>query len=248
LLKLKVIEADVKSKLIDAEHHSKIRQANFNRVIGFPINRDTKIVVSSYIEELSNHDFSTILKEALNSRLELKVYNFKIKAADEMITAANSTWFPQISAFGSYNYLKLEGGSMLSEDASNYWMVGLGMKWNIWDWWKTSSNSTIAEEKHFQIEVAAKMLKEKIEIEVYSNFLYLKSEESKIELSKLRVESAEENFRIIQDMFNEHVATSTELTEASTLLTEAKITLITSYINYKLARIKLDNSIGRKIY
>jgi len=223
LLKLQVVEADVKSKLIDAKHHSKIAQANFNRVIGFEINRDTKIVASNYVEELSKHDFTNILNEALNSRLELGVNNFRIKAADEMITAANSTWFPQVSAFGSYNYLKLEGGSMLVEDASNFWMVGLGMKWNIWDWWKTSSNSTIAEEQHFQIKLASKMLREKIEIEVYSNFLNLESEANKIELNKLRVESAEENFRIIDDKFNEQVATSTELTEASTLLTEAKI-------------------------
>lgn len=248
LLKLKVVEADVKSKLIDATHYSKIAQANFNRVIGFALNSDTKIVAPNYVEELSNLDFATIRKEALNSRLELEANNFRIKAADEMITAAKSTWFPQVSAFGSYNYLKLEGGSLLSDDASNYWMVGVGMKWNIWDWWKTSSNTTIAKEQHFQIEIASKMLREKIEIEVYSNFLNLESEANKIELNKLRMESAEENFRIIDDKFNAQVATSTELTEASTLLTESKITLITSYINYKLARIKLDNSIGRKIY
>jgi len=248
LLKLKVIEADVKSKLIDATHQSKIAQANFNRVIGYSIDSDTKIFAPSYVEELSKQEFSIVLNEAMNSRLELEANNFRIKAADEIITAAKSTWFPQISAFGSYNYLKVEGGSLLSEGANNFWMVGLGMKWNVWDWWKTSSNATIAEEQHFQIEVASIILKERIEIEVYSNFLNLESEASKIELNQLRMESAVENFRIINNKFNEEFATSTELTEASTMLTEAKITLMTSYINYKLARIKLDNSIGRKIY
>ncbi len=247
-LKLRVAKADVESKLIDAKHRSKLAQANFNRIIGFAINTNTKIVAPNYIEELSSNDFNTILNEALSSRLELAANNYRIKAADEIITAAKSTWFPQVSAFGSYNYLKLDGGTLLNEDPANFWMVGLGMKWNIWDWWKTSSNATIAEEQHFQIEVASKMLREKIEIEVYSNFLNLESEANKIKLNKLRVESAEENFRIIDDKFNAQVATSTELTEASTLLTEAKITLINSYINYKLARLKLDNSIGRKIY
>ncbi len=248
LLKLQVIEAEMKLKLIDAEHSSKVAQANFNRVIGYPIDSDTKITASTYVEELSKQEFATVLNEAMNSRLELEANNFRIKAADEIITAAKSTWFPQISAFGSYNYLKIEGGSLLSEGANNFWMVGLGMKWNVWDWWKTSSNSTIAEEQHFQIEVASKMLKEKIEIEVYANFLNLESEASKIELNKLRMESAVENFRLINNKFNEQFATATELTEASTMLAEAKITLMTSYINYKVARIKLDNSIGRKIY
>ena len=76
------------------------------------------------------------------------------------------------------------------------------------------------------------MLKEKIEIEVYSNFLSLQSDASKIELNKLRVESAQENFRIINDKFKAEIATSTELSEASTLLAEAKIKLITSSIDF----------------
>ena len=146
------------------------------------------------------------------------------------------------------NYLKLDGSTLINEDSNNFWMVGLGMQWNVWDWWKTSSNATIAEEQHFQIDVANKMLKEKIEIEVYSNFLNLQSEANKIELNKLRVESAQENYRIINDKFNSEVATSTVLTEASTMLAEAKIKLVTSSINYKLSHIKLENSIGRKIY
>lgn len=248
LLKLQVAEADIKSKLIDAHNFSKVAQANFNSVIGFKINNNTQIAADEYTEEIIDFNFDTIMNEALNSRLELLANNLRIQAADEKITAAKSTWFPQVSASASYNYLKLDGSTLLSDEANNFWMVGVGMKWNIWDWWKTSSNATIAEEQHFQIDVANKMLKEKIEIEVYSNFLSLQSEASKIELNKLRVESARENFRIINDKFNSEVATSTELSEASTLLAEAKIKLITSSINYKLARIKLEQSIGRKIY
>ncbi len=248
LLKLQVAEADIKSKLIDANNLSKVAQANFNRVIGLKINNNTQIAVDEYTEEIIDFNFDTIMNEALNSRLELLANNLRIQAADEKITAAKSTWFPQVSASASYNYLKLDGSTLLSDEANNFWMVGVGMKWNIWDWWKTSSNATIAEEQHFQIDVSNKMLKEKIEIEVYSNFLSLQSEASKIELNKLRVESARENFRIINDKFNSEVATSTELSEASTLLAEAKIKLITSSINYKLARIKLEKSIGRKIY
>ena len=247
-LKLQVAKADVKSKLIDAKHQSKIAQASFNRVIGFKLNNNTQIDAKDANDEIAKFNFNDILTEALNSRSELLANNFRIQAADEKITAAKSTWFPQVSAFGSYNYLKLDGSTLIIDNSNSFWMVGLGMKWSVWDWWKTSSNTTIAEEQHFQIDVANEMLKEKIEIEVYSNFLSLQSEANKIELNKLRVESAHENFRIINDKFNSEMATSTELSEASTLLAEAKIKLITSSIDYKLARIKLEKSIGRKIY
>lgn len=248
LLKLIVAKADVKSKLIDAENYSRIAQANFNRVIGVRLSNDTKIIAEGYDEEMVIFNFDEILSEALKSRDELMANKFRIEAANENITAAKSTWFPQISAFGSYNYLKLDGSTLLNDESNDFWMVGVGMQWSIWDWWKTSSNKTIAEEQHFQIDVANKMLKEKIELEVYSNYLALQSEIQKIELNKLRVESAKENYRIVNNRFNSEVSTSTELLEASTLFTEAKIKLINSSIDYKLARIKLESSIGRKIY
>jgi outer membrane protein TolC len=248
LLKLQVAESNVKTKLIDAKHSSKIAQANFNRVIGLKLNSDTQILVNNLSEEIIDLNFDTILDEALNSRLEIKANNFRSKAADEKITAAKSTWYPQIMANASYNYLKLDGATLLNDDSNNFWMFGIGMQWNIWDWWQTSSQATIAEEQHFQIEVSNKMLREKIEIEVYSNYLDIESEKGKIELSKLQVKAAEENFRIIKEKFDSQIATTTELSEASTLLAEEKIKLITSYIDYKLARIKLEKSIGRKIY
>lgn len=248
LLKLKVAEADVKSKLIDALNQSKVVQANFNRVIGVKLNSDTKIIAEEYNEEIIEYNFNEILSEAIQARDELVANKYRIEAANEYITAAKSTWFPQISAFGSYNYLKLDGSTLLNDESNNFWMVGVGMQWSIWDWWKTSSNKTIAVEQHFQIDVANKMLKEKIELEVYSNYLNLQSEIQKIELNKLRVESAKENYRIVNNKFNSEISTSTELLEASTLFTEAKIKLITSSIDYKLAKIKLENSIGRKIY
>ena len=248
LLKLQVAESDVRTKLIDTRNGSKIAQANFNRVIGLKLNSNTEIATSNFTEEMFDLDFETILSEALNSRLELKANNFRSKAADEKITAAKSTWYPQVMANVSYNYLKLDGASLLDNGSNNFWMVGIGMQWNIWDWWQTSSNATIAEEEHFQIEVSNKMLREKIEIEVYTNYLDIESAKGKIELSKLQVKAATENFRIIKEKFESEVATTTELSEASTLLAEAKIKLITSNIDYKLARIKLEKSIGRKIY
>lgn len=248
LLRIQVAEADVKSKIIDAEHKSKIAQANFNREVGININTDTKIKVDVLLNNLSNEDFPDLLNEAIQSRPELLSNNYKMEAAEKRITAAQSTWYPQISAFGSYYYVKFNGSSLLDDEASKFWMVGLGMQWNIWDWWKTSANTSIAVEQHFQIDVMTKMLKDKIELEVYNNYLNLESEAEKINLNKLQVESAEENFRIISEKFATQVATSTELSEASTLLTEAKIKLITSYIDYKLAKIELDNSVGRKIY
>jgi len=248
LLKIKVKEAELKSKIIEAQNQMKLAQSNFNRVIGLNINHDTQIIPPDLDEKIIEFDFDLLLSETLKSNYDLSANKYRIKGADEKITIVKSTWFPQINAFGSYYYLQLSGSSILNDDLNNFWMVGINAKWNIWDWWKTSSNSDVAIQELNKIKIANELLKEKIQLEVYSNLLNLQSFAKKIELNKLIVESAFENFRISKNKFESQIVTSTELTEASALLAEAKIKLINSQIDYKLGLLQLYNSIGRKIY
>jgi len=247
-LKLKVRVSETRTKLIEAENGLEIARAVYNKNLGYPLDQKTEIVVENLDEISKNYDYSTILEESINSRSELVSSKYQLLAAEEKITAAKSTWFPQIAAFGSYNYLKVDGTKLLNNDWANFWMVGLSVKWDIWDWWKTSSLAEQAEQQYSQIELSKQMLKENIEIEVYKNYLNMKSEASKVDVSKLRVESAEENYRIINDKYETQLATSTELIDADSELLDAKTKLITSYINYKIAKVYLEKSIGRKIY
>ncbi|NOX64418.1 MAG: TolC family protein [Chlorobi bacterium] len=247
-LKLKVKVSETRTKLIEAENGLEIARAVYNKNLGYPLDQKTEIVVENLDEILKIYDYSSILEEAINSRSELVSSKYQSLAAEEKITAAKSTWFPQIAAFGSYYYLKVDGTKLLNSDWNNFWMVGLSVKWDIWDWWKTSSLAEQAEQQYNQIELSKQILKENIEIEVYKNYLSMQSEASKVDVSKLRVESAEENYRITNDKYETQLATSTELIDADSELLDAKTKLITSYINYKIAKVYLEKSIGRKIY
>ncbi len=247
-LKLKVRVSETRTKLIEAENGLEVARAVYNKNLGFPLDKKTEIKVESLEETPVNYDYNSILDEAINTRSELVSSKYQSLAAEEKITAAKSTWFPQIAAFGSFNYLKVDGTKMLNSDWTSYWMIGINVKWNIWDWWKTSSMAQQAEEQYNQLELSTELLKENIEIEVYKNYLRMQSEASKVEVSKLRIESAEENYRIINDKYETQLATSTELLDADSELLDAKTKLITSYINYKIAKVYLEKSIGRKIY
>ncbi len=247
-LKLKVRVSETRTKLIEAENALEISRAVYNKNLGYSLNQNTEISVENLEDNLSEYNYDQILEEAINSRSELVSNKFQSLAAEEKITAAKSTWFPQVAAFGSFNYLKVDGTQLLKSDWTNFWMVGVNVKWNIWDWWKTSSITEQAQQQFNQVELSSQILKENIEIEVYKNYLQMQSEASKVEVSKLRVESAEENYRIINDKYETQLATSTDLIDADSELLNAKTKLITSYINYKIAKVYLEKSIGRKIY
>ncbi len=248
LLKLKVRVSETRTQLIETENAFEIARAVYNKNLGFSLNQKTEISVENFDDNLTEYGYDQILEEAINSRSELVSNKYQSLAAEERITAAKSTWFPQIGAFGSFNYLKVDGTQLLKSDWTNFWMVGVNVKWNIWDWWKTSSVAEQAEQQFNQIQLSSQILKENIEIEVYKNYLQLQSEVNKVEESKLRIESAEENYRIINDKYETQLATSTDLIDADSELLNAKTKLITSYINYKIAKVYLEKSIGRKIY
>ena len=248
LLKLKVRVSETRTQLIETENEFEIARAVYNKNLGFLLNQKTEISVEDFEDNLTEYGYNQILEEAMNSRSELVSNKYQSLAAEEKITAAKSTWFPQIGAFGSFNYLKVDGTQLLKSDWTNFWMVGVNVKWNIWDWWKTSSVAEQAEQQYNQVQLSSQILKENIEIEVYKNHLQLQSEASKVKVSKLRVESAEENYRIINDKYETQLVTSTELIDADSELLNAKTKLITSYINYKIAKVYLEKSIGRKIY
>ena len=128
------------------------------------------------------------------------------------------------------------------------WTVGLGLSWDIWNWGKTSAETEIAEEQKFQIQKNFRLLKRSIAVEVYRNFLQFKSEKKKIGINKLAVKSAELNYKIINNKYNQHVATSTDLINAETGLLDAQTNLAMAKADFAIAKIKLQFSVGQKTY
>ena len=180
LLKLKVRVSETRTQLIETENEFEIARAVYNKNLGFLLNQKTEISVEDFEDNLTEYGYNQILEEAINSRSELVSNKYQSLAAEEKITAAKSTWFPQIGAFGSFNYLKVDGSQLLKSDWTNFWMVGVNVKWNIWDWWKTSSVAEQAEQQFNQVQLSSQMLKENIEIEVYRHYLQMQSEASKV--------------------------------------------------------------------
>jgi len=61
---------------------------------------------------------------------------------------------------------------------------------------------------------------------------------------KKAIEQAEENFRINEERYKEHVATSTDVIDAQTLLTRSKSDYYNALSNYNIAMATLERSMG----
>ncbi|MBU2505594.1 MAG: TolC family protein [Bacteroidetes bacterium] len=249
LLKLKVHVANNELMLVDAENREQLARVIFNKNLGLKLNSQTSVSDVNLSELMDDQNYDSLLEEALRNREELKAFAFKKKAAVESIYAAKSNWYPQVFAFGNFYYMRPNQRFLPLEDKFyDTWDLGIALEWNLWDWGKTSSKTAQAKQTLFQTEKSVALLKEGIEVEVYQNYLTLLSELKKVELNELTIQSAEENFRITKEKYYTQLTASAELIDAEVELLKARTNYSNALIDLQLSRIKLNESVGRKIY
>ncbi len=248
-LKLQVQISMVELMKIETENNIEVAQAVFNKTVGLPLDSQTEIKPKEIVAELTPIEYKDYLNEALKNREELKSFNYRVEANKNSVRAANSGWFPSVFLFGNYYYSRPNQRILPSTDKfDDTWDVGISLSWDIWNWGYTSSQSTQAEQQLIQTQTAYDLLKESVEIEVYQNYLKLISENNKVTVNKRAVEQADENYRITNEKYNQQLATSTELIDAKTSLLDAQTKLLNATIDFEIAKIKLNKSVGRKIY
>ncbi len=248
-LKLQVQHSNTKLLLIEAENNLDVAKAVFNKALGLPLESATEISAEDIKAELFTSNLEELISEAKSNRNELKSLEYKLNAANENISAEQSGWFPSIYLTGNYNYSNPNTRFQpLVGQWNDTWDVGVTLSWDVWNWGLTSSQTTQAEELAVQTQTSLEKLDDNIEVEVYQNYLSVIKSQEKVDVSKLSLEQSSENYRITSEKYNAQLATSTDLIDAEVSELQAETNLKTSLEDYKIAKTRLEKSLGRIIY
>ncbi|MCW8824144.1 MAG: TolC family protein [Ignavibacteriaceae bacterium] len=248
-LKIKVQVSNTEVSLIDAKNNFEIAKASLNKALGIPLDEPTEIETSFTAVQDEMLNYQDLLSSAMNNREELKSLDYKVKAGEDKVTAANSGWWPKIYASGNFFLYNANAKTFsIENERLQLWFAGLSLSWDLWNWGYTSAKSSQAEEEVLQSKESLELLKDQIELEVYNAFLKLHSEKQKTDVGKLSMESAEENLRLTKEKYDYNLATSNDLIDAEVELLDAKTKLAFANAEYELAKVKLELAVGNKIY
>lgn len=249
LLKLQVLESDTKIKLLETKDKIELARMNFNKAIGINLDAESEIETEIFSVTEKPENFKTYLAEAFKNRNEIKTTDLNLLSAKEKIKMTEASYYPQVSLFATVNYNNPNQRYMpLKEEFNESWAAGVSLNWEFWDWGQTSDKKQQTKEKFYQLSVSKKLVQEKIEVEVYKNYLDLITIEKQINNIELMKTQTKENLRISKKKYSEHLITGSDLVDAETDFLEAEI---------KLAKIKMDRqilqevfkkSLGRKLY
>lgn len=173
-------------------------------------------------------------------RPEMRVALEKERAMEAQIRAAQSGWKPQVNAFGS---VEQNRGGKLDSYGNNY-TAGVMLQWTLWDGRQTKGMVNEAEAKLLGVQQETRKLRLEIDLEIKQAQLALKEAEQRLSVSGRVIDQAEESVTLTRDRFDQGLALTTQLIDAETALTAARVRRVEAETNRLQAVAALRKALG----
>ncbi|MBN2093291.1 TolC family protein [candidate division KSB1 bacterium] len=165
--------------------------------------------------------------EALGLKNQMLALDFRRKA----LTGA---YWPGIGLFGRYIYGK-PGLDQIHNEWMDYWVVGLNLQWNLWDWGKKSARVQQMHLATKEIELGYQQLQQMLQADVQRTHLRLEEAQQQLQIAQKMLEQAEENFRIVENRYQQGIITNSEYLDAEAELTRSRLQKIQYQIDLQIA-------------
>ncbi len=248
LLQTQVQMAQARQNLTKAEVELAVAKAAFNTLL----RRDVEMEVT--LEDILEYrpmevTFEECLANARRNRPELKEAKLNVKRVEKEVQLARSQYFPFLGVSGNYERVGDDPGVSGSRyEDEDSWNITAYARWTFWQWGKKRQLVREKEIRLVQAEDARVQVEDGISLEVKGAYLRLREAKDKIGVADVAVEQAEENYRINVERFKEQVATTTEVLDAQTLLTQAKSNYYNALSDFSIARANLERAMGIVTY
>jgi len=244
LLQTEVQMAQARQNLIKAKNGVEIGKSLFNKLLRRELSQGVKIkdILDYYpIKFLIDQ----CMEKAGQNRPEIKEVSLNVMSAEKAIDLTKSSYYPSVTLIG--NYQRKTDDVLLDsspgEDPDN-WTIMLKGEWIFWEWRKKRHGVAAARAKLAKVNYILKEIKDNIQLEVKEAYLSLREAEKNIQVAKKAVVQAEENFRMNEERYKQQVATSTDVLDALTLLTQARTNYFNALSEHNIAWARLERAMG----
>jgi outer membrane protein TolC len=236
--------ANAEQKLVEAQNQAKLARSTFNIIRARPV--DEPVEVKDVLMHESNEvEYPEIVDRAMQIRPEIKSIDIDIQKARRQVALARSSYYPFVSL--NYDYIKEGDGASVSgspyHDADR-WQAIAAISWSFWEWGKTYYS--VQEKKSVTNELMKirKAVEEKIMIDIKEAVLNLETAEKNIPTTEKAVIQGEENMRVNEAGYRAKINTITEVLDAQSLLTQARVNYYRALYGHHLAKAKLLRAVG----
>jgi outer membrane protein len=242
LLRVKVKLAEAELTVIQAQSGLDMALAALENVMGEKINSRTSFEDLKPGDSL-RVDVEESYRKAISERAELQSLIFAKEASKRAEKIARGDWLPSLAIFGNYGYGR-PGLNFIQTKWMDYWIVGAGMEWNLWNWGKSRSKVQQAVLKTSNIQEAEKQVRLAIRLDVTQACLKI-DEAIKKEKSSTELEvQAQETFQVVENSYKQGQVTNSEFLDSQLDLTRAQLLRAQAEIDHALAKANWYRAVG----
>lgn len=239
LLRVRVAESTARQAGIVADADATVSRATLLSAIGRnPDDASTELVAPTAL--LAQGDMVAPSPDVVEGRrAEIQQAKLRAEAADDEASARTYALLPEVNLEAGYAHVN--GQIFMPMDSA---FVGIKADWAIWEWGTSYSakEAAAAEARARSLEVDA--TKRRVRAEVTGRKAELTAAASAVALAKETVVSAEEAFRVTTALVRVGSGTTTDLLNAESALTQARLSLERARYAQAASRIRLERAAG----
>ncbi len=224
-LKAALQTSTIELNLVDAESNFRVAGVNMNLLLGLP--EHVQLVPDS--NSLSQPGPINAIEDyeqlAIRSRNDVQAQAFRRKASAVGIQEAKSDYYPSLALTGGY--IAADIPNLIT--ITNAVTYGVGVSYSLSSLWKTNAKVDQAKARLAEVEANEEYLDDQVKLEINQAYEQYISATKKMEVSRLAIEQATENYKITKNKYDNNLVTVTDLLDAN-------VSLLQSRINLELAR------------
>lgn len=246
LLRAKVALANVRQNREKARAGVKIAVSHLNMLLDYGIEKEIEIEDISKITP-ADHDLLSLTNMAMKYRPVFKVLRLGLRNLENRITIEKSAYYPKVALIGCYER-QGDNFAASNNDFSNDYNASISLQasWIFYNFGKTKSKIASVMKDYQALLSKIKGIEDRVKLEIKTAFLNLGVVNKNIDTARQSLAQAKENWRISNLQYRQQVATSSEVLDARTFLTQADTNYFNALYGYMIFLSKLERSVGKR--
>ena len=248
--------ADAEQQLLQGEREREISQTQLIQTLQLDPREAYDFQVPDLAEDTvgaSRYDLSSLIDEAFQERLDLRVAEAERRAAEQGVRSARSSYYPSLSLSGSYgtDWSSRGLGGEVSDDFANQLDVnrggGISLSLNIpiFDQFNRSSQVESAQVQAQSAEYALQDQRQQVALQVRQSYLDYQNAVQQLEAANKRLRAAEQARTAAQERYELGSADIVELQNAIRDYVDAASQQVRARYNLIFQRKRIDYNVGR---
>ena len=244
LLQSQVALANARQNRERAGMANEMALSALNMLLGVGIDQPTQI---ADITTLSPRppSLEQLTAAALEKRPELRALRIGLKNVDNATRLAKSAIYPEVALVGRYQRM----GDNVAATNNPYGndhnaTITLMAKWSIFEWGKTGDEIRKHGHEKAALQQKLRQVEDNITLEVKSAYLNTEVARKNIQTASTALDQAKENYRMTNLQYQHQLATTTNVLDARTFLSQAMTNYYGALYGYLISEAELERVAG----